>query len=91
MFLVGISTFQQPHRRTTRMSNHSNKLGKTTFETAVMERFRRHEAPIKESLITIYLAGISAGRIADITVAQCDSEDFLGNRKQDQPEGLQVH
>ena len=35
------------------------KLRKTTFETAIMERYRRRESSVEESLIEMYLAGVS--------------------------------
>ena len=43
------------------------KLRCQTFETAIIERFRRREASIEESLIEMYLAGVSVRRIEDIT------------------------
>lgn len=45
------------------------KLRKTTFETAIIERYRRREASIEESLIEMYLAGVSVRRVEDITEA----------------------
>jgi transposase-like protein len=35
------------------------KLRKTTFETAIIERYRRREASVEEALIEMYLAGVS--------------------------------
>lgn len=43
------------------------KLRQQTFETAIIERYRRREASIEESLIEMYLAGVSVRRIEDIT------------------------
>jgi len=43
------------------------KLRKQTFETAIIERNRRREASIEESLIEMYLAGLSVRRVEDIT------------------------
>ena len=40
-----------------------------TFETAIIERYRRREASIEESLIEMYLAGVSVRRVEDITQA----------------------
>ncbi len=40
-----------------------------TFETAIIERYKRREASIEESLIEIYLAGVSVRRVEDITEA----------------------
>jgi len=45
------------------------KLRKTTFETAIIERYRRRESSIEEALIEMYLAGVSVRRIEDITEA----------------------
>lgn len=36
-------------------------------ETAIIERYRRREASVEESLIEMYLAGVSVRRIEDIT------------------------
>ncbi len=43
------------------------KLRKTTFETAIIERYRRREASVEEALIEMYLAGVSVRRVEDIT------------------------
>jgi transposase-like protein len=40
-----------------------------TFETAIIERYRRRESSVEEALIEIYLAGVSARRVEDITEA----------------------
>lgn len=45
------------------------KLRRQTFETAIIERYRRREASIEESLIEMYLAGVSVRRVEDITEA----------------------
>jgi putative transposase len=45
------------------------KLRKTTFETAIIERYKRRESSIEESLIEMYLAGVSVRRVEDITEA----------------------
>jgi putative transposase len=45
------------------------KLRKTTFETAIIERYRRRESSVEESLIEMYLAGVSVRRVEDITEA----------------------
>jgi putative transposase len=45
------------------------KLRKLPFETAVIERYRRREVSIEESLIEMYLAGVSVRRVEDITEA----------------------
>lgn len=45
------------------------KLRKQTFETAIIERYRRREASVEEALIEMYLAGVSVRRVEDITEA----------------------
>jgi len=45
------------------------KLRRQTFETGIIERYRRREASIEESLIEMYLAGVSVRRVEDITEA----------------------
>lgn len=45
------------------------KLRTMTFETAIIERCRRRESSVEEALIEMYLAGISARRVEDITEA----------------------
>ena len=39
------------------------------FETAIIERYRRRESSVEESLIEIYLAGVSVRRVEDIIEA----------------------
>jgi len=45
------------------------KLKGVTFETAIIERYRRRESSVEEALIEMYLAGISVRRIEDVTEA----------------------
>ena len=45
------------------------KLRRQTFETAIIERYRRREASVEESLIEMYLAGVSVRRVENITEA----------------------
>jgi putative transposase len=45
------------------------KLRQRTFETAIIERYRRREASVEEALIEMYLAGVSVRRVEDITEA----------------------
>ena len=40
-----------------------------TFETAIIERYRRCESSVEEALIEMYLASVSARRVEDITEA----------------------
>jgi transposase-like protein len=45
------------------------KLRRQTFETAIIERYKRRETSIEEALIEMYLAGVSVRRVEDITEA----------------------
>ena len=45
------------------------KLRRQTFETAIIERYRRRESSVEEALIEMHLAGISVRRVEDITEA----------------------
>lgn len=45
------------------------KLRKMTFETQIIERYRRRESSVEEALIEMYLAGVSVRRVEDITEA----------------------
>ena len=45
------------------------KLRKLTFETAIIERYRRRESSVEEALVQMYLAGVSVRRVEDITEA----------------------
>lgn len=45
------------------------KLRQQTFETAIIERYRRRESSVEEALVEMYLAGISVRRVEDITEA----------------------
>ena len=45
------------------------KLKGVTFETAIIERYRRRETSVEEALIEMYLAGVSVRRVEDITEA----------------------
>lgn len=44
-------------------------LRRQTFETAIIERYRRRESSVEEALIEMYLAGVSVRRVEDITEA----------------------
>src|SRR4051794_1539920 len=43
------------------------KLRRQTFETAIIERYRRRESSVEEALVEMYLAGVSVRRVGDIT------------------------
>ena len=48
---------------------HMPRLKGIPFETAIIERYRRHESSVEEALIEMYLAGVSVRRVEDITEA----------------------
>ena len=43
------------------------KLRLALFETAIIERYRRSESSVEESLIEMYLAGVSVRRVENVT------------------------
>ena len=43
------------------------KLRGATFQTAVIERYRRREASVEKAIIEMYLAGVSTRRIEDVS------------------------
>lgn len=45
------------------------KLRTLTFETAIIERYKRRETSVEEALMEMYLAGVSVRRVEDITQA----------------------
>jgi putative transposase len=60
---------RQLHTKAGQVELKMPKLRKTTFETAIIERYRRREASVEEALIEMYLAGVSVRRVEDITQA----------------------
>ena len=48
---------------------HVPRLKGISFETAIIERYRRRESSVEEALIEMYLAGVSVRRMEDITEA----------------------
>ena len=46
---------------------HMPRLKGVSFETAIIERYRRRESSVEEALIEMYLAGVSMRRVEDIT------------------------
>jgi putative transposase len=59
------------HTRAGEVSLRVPKLRQQTFETAIIERYRRRESSVEEALIEMYLAGVSVRRVEDITEALC--------------------
>ena len=51
------------------------KLKGISFETAIIERYRRRESSVEEALIEMYLAGVSVRRVEDIGFGSMQSEN----------------
>jgi transposase-like protein len=45
------------------------KLRRLTFESSIIERYRRRECSVEEALVEMYIAGVSVRRVEDITNA----------------------
>jgi transposase-like protein len=45
------------------------KLRTVSFETAIIERYKRREISVEEAMIEMYIAGVSVRRVEDITEA----------------------
>ncbi len=60
---------RQFHTKAGEVTLKMPKLRQQTFETAIIERYKRRESSIEESLIEMYLAGVSVRRVEDITEA----------------------
>jgi len=82
--LVGAQKYERTEGRKDTRAGHYNrnletkagkvalkvpKLRNLTFETAIIERYKRREASVEEALIEMYLAGVSVRRVEDITEA----------------------
>ena len=59
---------------------HVPRLKGVSFETAIIERYRRRESSVEEALIKMYLAGVSVRRVEDITEALWGSKVSSVNR-----------
>ena len=57
------------HTRAGEVELNVPKLRGAKFETAIIERYRRRESSVEESLMEMYLAGVSVRRVEDITEA----------------------
>ncbi len=57
------------HTKAGEVSIKVPKLRKQTFETAIIERYRRRDISIEEAIVQMYLAGVSVRRVEDITEA----------------------
>lgn len=60
---------RQLHTRAGEVTLKVPKLRTLPLETAIIERYRRREASVEESLMEMYLAGVSVRRVEDITEA----------------------
>ena len=54
---------------------HMPRLKGVSFETAIIERYRRRESSVEEALIEMYLAGVSVRRVEDIYEWKLDYDD----------------
>ena len=50
------------HTRTGDVKLKVSKLGKITFESAIMERYKRREISVEVAMVEMYLAGVSVRR-----------------------------
>lgn len=66
------------HTRAGEVTLKVPKLRKLTFESAVIERYRRRESSVEEALIEMYLAGVSVRRVEDVTEALWGSRVSAG-------------
>ena len=57
------------HTRAGEVELKMPKLRFAKFETAIIERYKRRESSVEESLMEMYLAGVSVRRVEDITEA----------------------
>ncbi|MFW6152061.1 MAG: IS256 family transposase [Verrucomicrobiota bacterium] len=57
------------HTRSGEVELNMPKLRYAKFETAIIERYKRKESSVEESLMEMYLAGVSVRRVEDITEA----------------------
>ena len=60
---------REMHTKAGKVTLKMPKLRKQTFESAIIERYRRREESVEEALIEMYLAGVSVRRVEDITEA----------------------
>ena len=67
------------------------KLKGISFETAIIERYRRRESSVEEALIEMYLAGVSVRRVEDITEAVVGQQGISGNYQRTEQEGICPH
>ncbi len=60
---------RQLHTKAGEVELKMPKLRRATFESQVIERYKRRESSVEEALVEMYLAGVSVRRVEDITEA----------------------
>lgn len=70
---------------------HMPRLKGVSFETAIIERYRRRESSVEEALIEMYLAGVSVRRVEDITEALWGQQDLFRHHQRAEQESLRSH
>lgn len=56
----------------------ASKLKRISFETAIIEWYRRRECSVEKALMEMYLAGVLVRRVEDIAEAQLGTKDPPG-------------
>jgi transposase-like protein len=64
------------------------RLRKLPLETAIIERYGRRESSVEETLMEMYLAGVSVRRVEDITEALWGDAAEPQRRQRVEPEDL---
>ncbi len=67
------------------------KLKGISFETAIIERYRRRESSVEEALIEMYLAGVSVRRVEEITEALWGSKGLSLHHQRVEQESICPH
>jgi transposase-like protein len=62
---------RQVHTRAGEVTLKVPKLRSQALETVIIERYRRRESSVEETLMEMYLAGVWVRRVEDITEALC--------------------
>lgn len=58
---------RQLHTKAGEVTLKVPRLRTLSFETAIIERYKRRESSVEEALIEMYLAGVSVRRVEDVT------------------------
>lgn len=64
------------HTRSGEVTLKVPKLRKQMLDTEITERYRRRESSVEETLMEMYLAGVSVRRVEDITEALCGGRAY---------------